>query len=60
MWYYTLRQNFIEKYNKIMSEMYKDLVQHIVHQKVQQKVHNNYAVHLIKRFVFTRLVKCLC
>ena len=49
----------MEKCNKIKSEIYKYLVQHIVHQKVQQKVLNNYAVHLIKWFVFTRLVKCL-
>ena len=56
-WYYTLRQNFMEKYNKILGKMYKDLVQQIVpqkvQQKVQQKVHNNYVAHLIKRFVFT-------
>ena len=70
--YYTWRQNFMEKYNKILSKMYKDLVQQIVHQKEQQnvrqkvqqnlqeKVHNNYVAHLIKRFAFTKLVKCLC
>ena len=52
--------------------MNKDLVQQIVHQKVQQKVqrkvqqelqqkvHNNYVPHLIKRFLFTKLVEYLC
>ena len=55
--YYTLRQNFMEKYNKILSKMYKYLVQQIVQQKMQsklqQKMHNNYVAHLIKRFLFT-------
>ena len=61
----------MEKYNKILSKMYKDLVQHIVqqnvHQKVkqkmqqklQQKVHSNYVAHLIKRFVLAKLLECL-
>ena len=40
--------------------MYKDLVQQIVQQKLQQKVHNNYVAHLVKWFVFTKLVECLC
>ena len=42
----------MEKYNKILSKMYKNLVQQIVH--------NNYVAHLIKRFVLTKLVECLC
>ena len=50
--------------HKILSKMYKGLVQRIVQQKVQQKlqqkVHNNYVTHLVKRFVFTKLVVCLC
>ena len=29
-------------------------------QKLQQKVHNNYVAHLMMRFVFTKLVECLC
>ena len=37
MRYYTWRQNFMEKYNKILSKMYKHLVQQIVQEKVQQK-----------------------
>ena len=45
----------MEKYNKISSEMY----QHLVQQTVQQKVHNNYVVLLIKQFVFTKLVESL-
>ena len=57
--YYTLRLNFMGKYNKILSKMFKDLVQQIVHQKLQQKVHNNYVAYLMKRFVFTKLVECL-
>ena len=40
MRYYTWRQNFMEKCNKISSKMYK----HLVQQKVQQKVRNNYVV----------------
>ena len=48
--------------------MYKDLMQQIMHQKVQhnvqqkfqQNVHNNYIAQLIKRVVFTKLVECLC
>ena len=36
--YYALRQNFMDKYNKILSKMHKDLVLQIVHQKMQQKV----------------------
>ena len=44
----------MEKYNKISSKMY--LVQQIMQQKVQQKVHNNYVALLIKQFVFTKLV----
>ena len=31
MRYYTFRRNFIEKYNKILSKMYKDLMQQIGH-----------------------------
>ena len=58
----------MEKYNKILSKMYIHLVQQTVHQKVQQKVqqklqqkgHNNYVANLIKRFMFTKLVECLC
>ena len=58
----------MEKYNKILSLMHKDLVQQIVDRKVwekvqqnmQQKVHNNYVAHLMMRFVFTKLVECLC
>ena len=46
----------MEKYNKISSKMYKHLVQQIMQQKVQRKVHNNYVVLLIKQFVFTKLV----
>ena len=42
----------MEKYNKILSKMYKRLVQ----QTVQKKVHNNYVALLIKQFVFTKLV----
>ena len=57
--YYALRLNFMGKYSKISSKMFKDLVQRIVHQKLQQKVHNNYVAYLIKRFVFTKLVECL-
>ena len=53
--------------HKILSKMNKDLGQQIVHQKVQQEVHqklqqkghNDYVAHLIKRFVFTKLVECL-
>ena len=45
----------MEKYNKISSKMYKNLVQ----QKVQEKMHNNYVVPLIKQFVFTKLVESL-
>ena len=45
----------MEKYNKISSKMYKNLVQ----QKVQQKMHNKYVAPLIKQFVFTRLVESL-
>ena len=44
--------------------MNKDLVQQIVHQKkqqkLQQKVHNIYVSHLIKRFLFKKLVEYLC
>ena len=66
--YYTLRQNVMEKYNKILSKMCQDLVQQAVHHKLQQKVQqnvqqkarNNYVVHLIKPFVFTKSVECLC
>ena len=58
----------MEKHNKTLSKMYKDLVQQAVYQKVQQKVqlklqqkvHNTYVAHLIKRFVFPKLVECLC
>ena len=35
--YYTLRQKVMEKYNKILSKMCKDLVQQIVHQKIANK-----------------------
>ena len=53
----------MEKHNKISSKMYKYLVQQIVQEKVQQKVHkkvhNDHVAHLIKRFVFTKLVECL-
>ena len=58
-WHYTSRQNFMEKYEKILSKMYKHLVQRIVQQQVQQKVHNNYVAPLIKQFVFTKLVESL-
>ena len=37
MRYCTWRQNLMEKYNKILSKMYKHLVQQIVQEKVQQK-----------------------
>ena len=49
--YYTWRQNFMEKYNKFSSKMYKHLV--------QQTEHNNYAALLIKQFVFTKLVESI-
>ena len=49
----------MEKYEKILSKMYKHLVQRIVQQQVQQKVHNNYVAPLIKQFVFTKLVESL-
>ena len=53
----------MEKYNKILSKMYKYLVQQIVQQKMQsklqQKMHNNYVAHLIKRFLFTVSVNSL-
>ena len=49
----------MEKYNKISSKMYKYLVQQIVQQKAQQKVHNNYVALLIKQFVFTKSVESL-
>ena len=39
MRYYTWRQNFMEKYNKISSKMYKHLEEQKEQQKVQQKVH---------------------
>ena len=38
----------MEKYNKILSKMYK----HLVQQTVQQKAHNNYVALLLKQFVF--------
>ena len=41
----TLLADFMEKHNKISSEMYK----HLVQQKVQRKVHNNYVALLIKQ-----------
>ena len=50
-----LETNFMMKQNKITSKMYKQLVQ----QKVQEKVHNNYAALLIKQFVFNKLVESL-
>ena len=53
------RQNFMEKYNKISSKMYKNLVRQIVQQKVQQKMCINYVALLIKRFVFTKLAESL-
>ena len=53
------RQNFMEKYNKISSKMYKNLVRQIVQQKVQQKMYINYVALLIKRFVFTKLAESL-
>ena len=40
--YYTLRQNFMDKHSKILSKLYKDLVQQMVHKKVQQKCNKNY------------------
>ena len=36
--------------------MYKHLVQQVVKQKVQQKVHNNYVSLLVKEFSFTNIV----
>ena len=33
--------------------------EHLVQQKVRQKVHNNHLTLLIKRFVFTKLVESL-
>ena len=51
----VLETNFMMKQNKITSKMYKQLVQ----QKVQEKVHNNYAALLIKQFVFNKLVESL-
>ena len=46
------------KYNKIPSKIYKHLEQQTMQQKVQrkgqQKVHNNYDVRSIKRFLFTK------
>ena len=50
-----LETNFMMKQNKIPSKMYKQLVQ----QKVQEKVHNNYAALLINQFVFNKLVESL-
>ena len=50
----------MEKHNKVFSKMYENLVQWIVHQKVQQKMHNNYDTLLIMQSVFTKLVECLC
>ena len=44
----------MEKYNIISRNMSK----HLVQQKVQQRVHNNYAALLKRRFVFTKLVEC--
>ena len=57
--YYTWRQKFMEKCNEILSKMYKPLVQQIVHQKVQQKMHNNHVALLIMRLVFTKFMECL-
>ena len=45
----------MEKYNKISTKMYK----HLVQQKGQQKMRNNYVALLIKRFVFSKLVESL-
>ena len=45
----------MKKYNKISNKMYK----HLVQQKVQQKVHNNYVALFIKQFKFTKLVESL-
>ena len=39
---YTRRQNFIEKYNKVLTKMHKHLVQQIV----QQKVYDNSIIML--------------
>ena len=56
MRYYTWRQHFLEKYNKISSKIYEHLMQQTVQQKVQRKVRNNYVALLIKQFVFSKLV----
>ena len=44
------------EYNKISNEMYK----HLVEQKMQQKVYNNYVALLIKQFAFIKYVEFLC
>ena len=54
---YNWSQNFMEKYNKVSSKMYKHLLQQKMQHKVQQKMHNNYVALLIKEFVFTNLVE---
>ena len=54
---YNWSQNFMEKYNKVSSKMYKYLLQQKMQHKVQQKMHNNYVALLIKEFVFTNLVE---
>ena len=60
---YAWKQNFIQRYNKISSKMYKRVVQQKapqkVQQNVQQKLHNNHVALLIKQFVFTKLVESL-
>ena len=66
--YYALRQNFMDEYNKILSKMHKDLVLQIVHQKMQQKMYQKFAIKkctitmfpFIKQFMFTNLVECFC
>ena len=60
----TCSWNFIKKYNKISSKMYKHIVQQKVQQtfqqKVWQKVRNNYVALLVEWFVFTKSVESLC
>ena len=46
-----LHINLYEKYNKISSNMHK----HLVQQKVQEGVHNNFAAFFIKLFMFNKV-----
>ena len=46
-----LHINLYEKYNKISSKMYK----HLVQQKVQEGVHNDFVALFIKLFMFNKV-----